>query len=231
MELRLVEVPVLAVAEALEQRRRHEPAERLDGGAGALGGAHFPERVDDPRGPPIREEDRVAPGLQRPPARRQQRLGCCMPVERVHADEDVEAARPRQRIARQVGVLKGQVRGAARPVVLLACDRDQVAHGVDGHDRVARPRQPQAHVADPAGDVEDLDRPRVVRGGHGPADEPDDLRDHRLVRPESRHDGVVCDAVRHRDHVLQCRAYAHGVSTAHRRDAGHGLRSVWGASL
>src|SRR6266550_4024132 len=97
VELRLVEVPVLAVAEALEHRRRHEPAERLHGGAGALAGAHFPERADDPRGPPIREEDRVAAGLQRPPARRQQRLGRCMPVERVHADEDVEPARASRR--------------------------------------------------------------------------------------------------------------------------------------
>src|SRR2546425_9151515 len=68
-EVALAQVPALDVAQGLEHRGGHQPAERPDGLEGAAARADLAERGAHVRGPPVREEDRVAPGLQRAAAR------------------------------------------------------------------------------------------------------------------------------------------------------------------
>src|SRR6266571_6988620 len=72
-EFGLAHVARLAVAEPLEGRRRHEPAEGADGGAEPFRSTHLPKRLDHPRRAVVREKDRVPARLERPAARRQER--------------------------------------------------------------------------------------------------------------------------------------------------------------
>src|SRR2546429_8179620 len=65
-ELGLAQVAVVAVAEPLEDRGRHEPAEGAERGAEALRSTRFQKRLDHPRGAGGREDDRVPARLPRP---------------------------------------------------------------------------------------------------------------------------------------------------------------------
>src|SRR2546426_683056 len=62
------EVAVLAVAEALEERRRQEPAQGAHGGAEPLGGPQLTERPDHARRPPVGQEHGVHARPERAPA-------------------------------------------------------------------------------------------------------------------------------------------------------------------
>src|SRR5262245_34916166 len=124
MEFGGAEVAMLTLAEELEGDRRQEPPQRLNGGAEPLRLPHRLERRDHPRRPIVGQEDRMAARLERAAAALQQRAGIRMPVQRVHAHQDVEAAGPGERGLRDVEVLEGET-GAAGPV-LLARDLDQV---------------------------------------------------------------------------------------------------------
>src|SRR5712664_2862171 len=62
-EVALAQVTALDVAEHLEDRGGHEPAERAHGLEGAAARADLAERGEHARGAPVGEEDRVAPGL------------------------------------------------------------------------------------------------------------------------------------------------------------------------
>ena len=119
-------------------------------------------------------------GLERPPTALQQGVGIGMPVQRVHADQDVEAARARERGVRDVEVLEGQA-GAAG-LVLLARDLDQMPHAVDPDHRVAFPGESEADVPDPTRHVEHARRARLCRIRDRAGGERDDLLEHALVR-------------------------------------------------
>src|SRR2546428_13005554 len=69
-EFGLAHVAWLAVAEPLEGRRRHEPAEGADGGAKPFRSTHLPKRLDHRPGGVVGRKDRGPPRLSAPGARR-----------------------------------------------------------------------------------------------------------------------------------------------------------------
>ena len=152
MELGRAEVAVLALPEELEGDGWQQPSQGSDGRPESLRGPHRAERPRHVRRAVVGQEDRVSAGLERAPASREQRRRIGMPIQRVHAHEDVEVPRTRHRGTRDVEVLERQV-GAVR-LVLLARDLDQVLDAVDADDRVALRRESEADVADPARDIE-----------------------------------------------------------------------------